>query len=145
MYFELLTSSCVEWQAVLCAGGRKGWGCCRVDQLCSLVWQGSADISVAPGRDCLHRELSNRRFRAAEADKCPQTRRFLGCTLLEQRVGECGKACLQCAKERKDTVLHSFALLKACTALGTGGTARCWGCAGLLWHRVLGPAACCVQ
>lgn len=83
LYFELLTNSCLELQAVVCAGGRKGWECCGVDQPYSLVWQGSADVSVAPQRDCLHRELSNRRLRAAEAGNYPQNRCLLDCTLLQ--------------------------------------------------------------
>lgn len=149
MYFELLTSSCVESQAVVCAGGREGWRCCGLDQLYSLVWQGSADISE---RDCLHRELSSRRFRAAEADDCPQNRCWLDCTLLQHRVGECGKACLQFVKDRRTLCfIHWLSLRPALLGWQSdqcqceqgqeaqpgaeGGAAR----AGLSWHRVLGP------
>lgn len=117
MYFELLTSSCAKSQAVVCAGGRKGWGCSGVDQLYSLVWQGSPDISVAPERDCLHRGLSNRRFRAAEADNCPQNRCLLDCTLLQQRAGECGKASLQSVKERTLCFIHLLSLRPALLGL----------------------------
>lgn len=62
-------------------------------------------------------ELSSRRFRAVEAGNCLQNRCLLDCTLLQHRVGECGKACLQSV--RQDTVLHSLALLEE--------RQHCWG------------------
>lgn len=127
MYFELLTNSCLELQAVVCAGGRKGWECCGVDQPYSLVWQGSADVSVAPQRDCLHRERATGGSELLRPITIPQIDVCWTAPYCSVRVVECGKACLQSVKDR--TLLLSSPLLKACTA-GVGRVITVSGLSG---------------